>query len=102
MMQRQPGKYLLAFHRSMTFHTIDGKTLFMSSAEIVPVELLKAIPATKTVPALYELALTLDGERKVLIVNKNSVELRKVRNQNVPCMAPLQRIVTTHNEEGHD
>ncbi|GHO77000.1 hypothetical protein KSD_47710 [Ktedonobacter sp. SOSP1-85] len=41
------------------------------------VELLQEIPATRDTPALYELALTLDGERKVLIVRKSLVELRK-------------------------
>ncbi|GHO53763.1 hypothetical protein [Ktedonobacter robiniae] len=75
---QQSQTYLLAFRRSVTFRSIEGKTTFISSAEIVPgVKLIQKIPATREAPALYELALTLDGEPKVLIVQKNLIELRK-------------------------
>lgn len=75
---QQPQTYLLAFRRSVAFRSIEGKTTFISSAEIVPgVKLIQKIPATREGPALYELALMLDGEPKVLIVQKNLVELRK-------------------------
>ncbi|WP_201385099.1 hypothetical protein [Ktedonobacter sp. SOSP1-85] len=77
-MERRQETYMLAFRRSMTFRSIHGETTSISSAEIVlGVELLQEIPATRDTPALYELALTLDGERKVLIVRKSLVELRK-------------------------
>ncbi|EFH80244.1 hypothetical protein [Ktedonobacter racemifer] len=98
-MQRTQETYLLAFRRSMTFRSIDGKTTFISSAEIVPgVELIQKIPATREAPALYELALTLDGEPKVLIVEKDLVELHKDRNT---CqLSPSLKSASCKHEEG--
>lgn len=92
-MQHTEGTYLLAFHRSMTFRSIDGRTTFISAAEIVPgVQLLQNIPASRQAPALYELALTLDGERKVLIVQKSLVELHKERSKSQPSSFPRRSL----------
>lgn len=50
---------------------------WVSMCSLPSVKLIQEIPATRETPALYEIALTLDGEPKVLIVQKNPVELRK-------------------------
>lgn len=77
-MQTVRDTYALAFHRSMTFRDLFGHSIYFSTAEIYPnVELIQNIHATDDTPALYELILTINGERKVIIVHQENVELRR-------------------------
>ncbi|EFH80143.1 hypothetical protein [Ktedonobacter racemifer] len=96
-MKQKPETYMLVFQRSMTFRNICGDLTFVSSGEIVPgVELLQEIPAMSGSPAIYELAMTLDGEHKVLIVLKSLVIL--CREQSPKSSA--NKTKTTHAHAG--
>ncbi|GHO77186.1 hypothetical protein KSD_49570 [Ktedonobacter sp. SOSP1-85] len=75
---REGHLYRLIPRRSLTFSTLTGQQTQLSTGEILlGVTVLTIITASKTAPALYELAATLDGEQKVFIVPQHKVILQK-------------------------
>lgn len=70
--------YRLLPRRELLLRTISGQQTFLSSAEILlGAELVDILPASGTTPALYEVAATLDGERRVLLIPQHLVELQE-------------------------
>ncbi|GHO59221.1 hypothetical protein [Ktedonobacter robiniae] len=66
----------------LTFSTLAGQQTQISTDEILlEVTVLAIIPVTKRMPALYELATTLDGERRVFVVSQHNVILQQQRRE---------------------
>ncbi|WP_201383995.1 hypothetical protein [Ktedonobacter sp. SOSP1-52] len=64
--------------RDLLFRTVSGQQTSISSAEILlGAELVDILPASGTTPALYEVAATLDGERRVLLIPRHLVDLQE-------------------------